>query len=738
MSLYVINVTNGANTGTVIPDVGFEYTDLLNDINELTIKISGSGSNTKTLFAMGSLVEVKRDGTRDFYGLVDMIDYLDGGGLKVHVSGYEVRLTKEGGTYSSSPYLASASATIFGDIISESNYFTAGTVEAGTNIDFRIKTNEKQWSALSNLSRKTTQDIQIDYINLEIDILDHRGNASSVITLNDGISIRDMRVTEAYPTGNTIKVYGKGDGEEQITATAIDATSVSTYGTIVKEVYDPTIISEDEADKLADAELAIYKDPTKVYDFDVINTNQSFIAGDVITLNSHSKGVSGEQVRIVGIIRGINGDKEFLSLQVTNESYSTLIAKRNRLRASQEKINRDNNAYMQGSGNLSQWTEAMNANSSYASVVNFTIGSDYFADEAGNLRVSTLKFDYDVDKFREGYGKGTYDGDDVPLISSDSGDNYDLTVTDEDDDDISLWEVHAWEEIKEWTAFAVHGDMIVFHVQLNCLDSDDLTQTFSLYARVKNKDTGDYYPSSEGVRVTRGKIRWESEDASPDTDSDTHTHTMGTDTHSHGYNVGTYDEVRVYNSSDDWGYVGSTETDTHDHTNSNDTHDHQVDAHSHDIDLFLDGCVTIIAYADPFGDDWAIEIKLTGLAIGDDARGGAHVAYSVESRHKHNEGGYETDGDLFDKFTIGDDVGESSSTNATSIDIHLDHWNGSSWDLDKHTIINTGSTLEIGVDISDSGTYPDATGLWRVRTFTNKSSPDLVISRVSVKHEIDN
>jgi len=713
----------------------FNFENTLNGVRFAEIFTDGNDATLRAEYVIGNAVTIHNGTTLKFQGEVYKTGNFQGGGIIIYAIGQEVDFTVEQCPIDSGKHTkvwtSTDDDTIFASLVGEiSGWSSDVSGSTPTSIDaFRVSDSMNVWVGIQTLLKHGNKDIYVNDDTKTIYLTDAKGTSGNA-RFEEGKNCSEISWTEVKAIPKVV-VYGKGDGAEQIIGS-------SGSGTPVKEVIDRNIISVTEANARAVKELALISTARKRYTFLANNPSENVETGDTVVLSSTSAGISSANLDITRIKRGENSNGQFIVIEVTNTE--NRIAKRNveqqnALSNMQGIVSRTS---MQGSGNLSQWTEAMNANSSYASVVNFTIGSDYFADEAGNLRVSTLKFDYDVDKFREGYGKGTYDGDDVPLISSDSGDNYDLTVTDEDDDDISLWEVHAWEEIKEWTAFAVHGDMIVFHVQLNCLDSDDLTQTFSLYARVKNKDTGDYYPSSEGVRVTRGKIRWESEDASPDTDSDTHTHTMGTDTHSHGYNVGTYDEVRVYNSSDDWGYVGSTETDTHDHTNSNDTHDHQVDDHSHDIDLFLDGCVTIVAYADPFGDDWAIEIKLTGLAIGDDARGGAHVAYSVESRHKHNEGGYETDGDLFDKFTIGDDVGESSSTNATSIDIHLDHWNGSSWDLDKHTIINTGSTLEIGVDISDSGTYPDATGLWRVRTFTNKSSPDLVISRVSVKHEIDN
>ena len=59
-------------------------------------------------------------------------------------------MAKENGDYAGSPWSSTASATIFNAIIAESNYFTAGTVETGTSIDFRSEVTESLWNTLTN------------------------------------------------------------------------------------------------------------------------------------------------------------------------------------------------------------------------------------------------------------------------------------------------------------------------------------------------------------------------------------------------------------------------------------------------------------------------------------------------------------------------------------------------------------------------------------------------------------
>lgn len=367
MSSYIVKFKNtSGEEGTIVPDVGFNYSDHLSSINEANIKISGSSEIRRSLIGIGSNVYIYRNGTLEFHGLVDSVDFLEGGGISVGANGYEVWLAKENGDYANSPWTATASATIFSAILAECSQptgsaWSAGTIEAGTSIDFRLAETESLWNAISNLTGKTQQDIGIDYVNTEIDILDHKGSSTSVATFNAGIQISDIRVSQSYPLGNDVRVYGSSEGETRIKSNPAtsgqDATSKSSYGTIRKIVRDPSISTQAEANILADALVAIYKDPVKVYDFNVINANQSVVSGDVITLNAKSQGISNEEVRIVGIEKGVRGGSEYLTLQVTNKEYSKLMKKKNEIIAEIEKNARDNQTYDQYSPEYSNLTQ---------------------------------------------------------------------------------------------------------------------------------------------------------------------------------------------------------------------------------------------------------------------------------------------------------------------------------------------------------------------------------------------
>lgn len=326
MSSFIIKVKNTAGSeGTVIADAGFSYTDKLNETNEGQLKITATSVSKRGLFEIGSEVYIYRNGTLDFHGMINALSYLDAGGIAADLVGYEVWLGKENGDYASSPWTSTASATIASSIIAESTKFTAGTIEAGETLDFSVEITDSLWNALASLTKRTAQDIGIDYANSQIDILDHKGSSTSVETMNDGIQIQDMTVRQSYPIANDVRVYGQSEGQTRIKSTVAhgqDATSKATYGTIRRIYDDSSVITEAEANLLADKLVAKWKDPVKVYEFDVINPNKSLVAGDVITINSSTKGLTNEEVRIVSIERGIRNETEFLTMEVTNKAYS--------------------------------------------------------------------------------------------------------------------------------------------------------------------------------------------------------------------------------------------------------------------------------------------------------------------------------------------------------------------------------------------------------------------------------
>ena len=729
MALYRIDVENGSDKGSVKPDAGWRYNKLLNQVNEADLKFSGTGEIMRSLLVIGSTVYIYKNGTLDFKGLIDTTDYFVGGTVVFHASGWEVWLAKEQGTYANSPWSNPqvASATIFSEIIAESSKLNVGTVEAGFSTDYRLTTSQTLWNAMSNLANKTTQDVSIDYTAspVEISILDHTGSATSVAVLNEGKEITNVRKSQGYPRGNSIIVKGKGDGDNQITGTATDATSIAAYGTITKTIVDRSIMTTAEATSLADAELALNKDSPIIYDFDLTNPDYTGIAlGDVITLNALDQDITNDEVRIVGIEEGEINGKNKITFQTTNPELKTLMLTKNKVMAQIQKSQTDNNTYMQGAGNLSQWEGMINGNNTAGLRFVFSIG-DRFEDEAGNLRIDSLTVDYDVDEYRKGIGTAT-ESNKAPDIDSSthSGqDNESTEVAEDNDYDNNDQVGNSWANYQSYTNIAEHGEAIIFHIQLTVYDWND-SDTNSAWGRIKHVDETDYYPSSSGVRLLRGLTE-------ETTDSDTHNHggTITTAGHLHAYNTGTYYQARVYNAAgDDYGYVTYTEDEDDSATIPN-------DSHSHTSYSQLNGSATIYIPGDPYGQDYNIELDTS-------ADGNATCAYwftyYVVSQHKHGSGDYKTDDHKHD-VSIGDGVSDAGSVNATSVNIYLDFYNTgtSTWD-NKHSVTSTGKTLDREVDLTDSGTYPDAKGFWRIRILTNNASPDLIQGIVNVKHALDN
>ncbi len=371
MSSYIIDVTNtSGEEGTVIADVGFSYSDNLNDINNAQLKISGTGVAKRSLFEIGSIVKIQRNNNLEFHGIINGISYLDGGGISADLLGFESWLAKENGAFAGSPWSSTASATIASAVIGESNYFTAGTVQAGASIDFRSEATDSLYNALQRLIKRVGQDIGIDYPNSEVDILDHKGSSSSVMTLNDGIQLRDMVVRQSYPIGNDVRVYGKSEGETRIKSNNAsygqDASSKSTYGIIRKDYIDNSVVTQAEANAVADVLVAQWKDPVKIYEFDVMNPNQNLVSGDVITLNSSTKGLAAEEVRIVSIKRGVDGSNEFLTLEVTNKEYSRMTKSVNQKIAELENQSKNLQTY---DGYQEEYSNQVNTTTSIGGVI---------------------------------------------------------------------------------------------------------------------------------------------------------------------------------------------------------------------------------------------------------------------------------------------------------------------------------------------------------------------------------
>ena len=710
MSSFIVNFTNtSGDKGTIIPDLDFNYSDKLNDMNESKINISGSSLSKRSLVEEGSEIEIKRNGVIEFKGEVIGTSYLDGGAISARCNGSEFELTKDHGDYSGSPWNSTASKTIFQEVIGEFNLFSLGTVETGVDIDFRAIETSSYLNVIQNLQSKTNQDRELDYTTtpFKINILDHKGSATSVATLNDGIDFTNLQVDKSLPRGNKILIYGKGDGENQIKseypAHGQNISSQSTFGVITWPEMDPTVVSVDEANDLADVLAAAYGVKTKTYRFDLINPSRNFVSGDVITLNSGSKNLSNEEVRIVGIERGFRSGVEYMTLQVTSKEYSRLLKNRDRVLGEIERNNRDRETYMQGTTNVLTFSQQINATITAPLRTQGNLPDAFIRDEIGNLRVNSFTCDYDVDPFRSSVGTAS-ESDVAPVVNGTSALDDPLV-----------------NGTSSSTAPGVNGTSGTYDEYIT-VGSDSLSiiscsaGSWTTVAAVTPGSSYDYMDLLADATIM-------------------------------GYSGGAEDiEVRIGNEST-YGYIDPTTI------GSGATEWGLYQDGFRDTSLIKSGFVgvgqvtsssdRIIVQVRPQTGEISLRCALAVYTIKHEHSDGSYATNSHghsdgtyrAADHGHGDGSYQANSHNHN-VSIGDQVSDAGSLNATSVNIYIDHWNGSSW-VQKHSILSTGKTLDTDVDISNGGTLPDAGGYWRTRIFTNNSNADLVNSIMKVKHELD-
>ncbi len=667
-----------------------KYTKRLNLVSEGAFNIYVPQSK-RSLFQTNSKIYIYRNGVLDWKGIITQLEKFSGGQIGGYIKGYEIKLAHENGSYPNSPYTSTNSSVIASDIISESSFFNAGTIDSSFTIDFRIYPSSSLLNALQNLIKKTQQDLEIVYSdsgNDTIGVVNHLGKTTPDIVLNDNREIINPEVSEALPLGNYVIVYGKGDGEFQYKAEASDSTSIAQYGKIVYVYNDPTIISEAEAQAMANALLERYKNPQKHYTFEVVNPDLDISLGDLVFINAPDLDLNSQEVRITSIERKIFSDKEMLSIQVSDTAERYALRKIAELNAERELTNRDLITYPQGSGNTISWSGMLNAKSGVPFTLTFQIPDDFVKDESGNLKISSFILDYDVDEYRKDVGFASFTGSDPPVrdssdyvspsVSGYSGRTAPsvsgLTDTNtspgtSDYVDAGLLLASPSSSFKTIATFYnVSGAFSLITISLHI---DQSSSGDDIWFRVYDSDTRKYYPNSNGIHLY--------------TYSGFEYVTLNIVVND---NI-SYDDLRIQ-------YVSDTAFDAYIYLTATDTHEHysgslSADSHNHSSNT-----------------------------------------YTAES-HAHPAGTYKIYSSDLDQIIIGDDVNDAGVVNATSVDIYLDYWNGTSW-VNKYSILNTGKTLDTNVDLSNGGQYPDNTGFWRVRIEPNSSNPDLIKAGITLKH----
>lgn len=710
MSQFKIDIQSVEGTiQTLWPDIGFNYSKKLNEVNEGKFDYSSTTPLLRTLTKLGGYVIVYKNGSIDFVGKIIGNAKLDGGGISIRTQGWESNMSNDSGIYPNSPYSSTPSSTIATEIINESPA-SLGTIDSGITMDFRIAESTTYHSALENLRKKTAQDIWYDYSaypNVTANLVDHQGSTTSKYTFNDGMDINNLDYSTSKPKGNKILVYGKGDGNNQIKseypAHGYDSASQTAYGPILYIERDSTIVSVKEANQLADKIITAYKDPIKYYWFEINNPNTEISEGDVITLNSADKDLDSEEVRVSGIQRTVGGSSEILSVQVTNKENSELLTKRDKLIGKIQANQSNSDTYMQGTTNVLTFSQMINANSSAPLRIKSYLPEDFIKDEVGNLRVNSFTIDYDVDPFRKGVGNATQQNV-APSVNGNSGSTQpgvsgSSSSTEPgvygNSGDLSTWEYVGGSSTSTYTCYSGQWTTVAAVYP----GGNYLNQSLSANIWVLGNSGG-----AEDIEIRIGND-----------------HVYG------------YIEPGVSGSG---GTVWATYCDSFRDTSM---------VYSGDV-----GCGGVGSSSDRI----FVQVKpFTGSITLDCGMGLSTVKHShgdgsyYANNHSHGDGSYYTDnhghtdgsyyaGSHNHSVSIGDGISDSGSTNATSVDIHLDWWNGSSW-VEKYSILNTGKTLDYNLDLSNQGVYPDAPGFWQTRIYSNSTNPDLIQGVIKCKHEMD-
>jgi len=730
--LYSIQIGNAAAKNWV----QFAYDFKLNRTSNFQVALDGITSEYLNEYDTENEIKIYRSGVLEFRGIITLQKSLIAGGVVLSGLGIEIELTDN-----KSPMVGSAISRVWNSTSDHTIFSTLITSVTGWDVDvtnstgsnlasFRTTASESVWNAVISLITQTGKDIYIDQENKKVYLYDELTRESK-FSFIEGKNARNITRTKSRSKAGKVIVYGKGDGENQIIGSHGASTPVET-------VIDRNIISETEANARAVTEYNKLNPNPKSYKLTPIYSN-GLRLGDSGQISSNSAKIN-EEVDLVRIKRVVsNLGKEEISIEVTNPENRQAKKTRADELNKQEANYRQSQSSMQGSGNTLTWAGLINGNNTAPLNLTFNVPSNYIENEAGNIQINSFTLDFDIDKFRSEIGTASEDnvapdvlnssGNTAPSVSGSSSNqsagvsgssaNQSAGVSGTSENQGASEQGYAFSGYNDrieddmdgsWnnastsinlgsSNYLFHGIFASFSI-ISVMGSGSFSLDVDLYVRAYNSDGGEYYPDSDGIRVLQRM----------EVDDDVAITTCPS-MYIHVPKNWSSENIKLQFKSDNvssdieranmtYSYHGS-EGHTHgDGSYSGDSHAHSDGTYSGDSHAHSDGTYSA------------------------DSHGHSDGTYSAES-HKHN-------------VVIGDEVSDAENLNASSVDIHLDYWNGSSWDEDKHTILNTNKTLDTDVDLSNGGIYPDNSGYWRVRIYTDNATADLIKSIVKIKHNLEN
>ena len=272
----------------------------LNGVRYFDIVVDASGSDYRSDFALNKTVELYFNETLEVKGIILKRTHTSTGALRLEGMGFGEKKMSQAmcslQSFSATTTTGVANSDTY-NLLSKVPSISNGTFENQTVNNFRTDLNESTLNALTKLTELTGQDWSFDDANDELDIEDHKGSASPIAVLTDGIDVRNVSNEEDdQSTIKKVTVIGKGFGANQVSGT--DSAGFS-QGDAEMTVVDKSLDSDTECGDKATKLLAIHGTTRYSYAFEVMDPFFSFTVGDEITLVASNIGVTGTDLRIV-------------------------------------------------------------------------------------------------------------------------------------------------------------------------------------------------------------------------------------------------------------------------------------------------------------------------------------------------------------------------------------------------------------------------------------------------------
>jgi len=308
------------------------YEKPLNGNGFFDIVIAGSDIDYFATFSNGKTVQIYKNGSIDFYGVIEKTSNTSQGFLRIEGVELGAKLFSQA-MASKNEYLNPNVTAVVADLLSNVSGITSGTITSKTVPSFRTEVNQSCLAALNKLAKLSDQDWYFSYsgATVYVNLVTHAGSVSSVGILNGGSDL-GMVTKETDDTKKVKKVTvigaGIGSSDQEITGLWGYASGGSPVGgdntasgitpgdgSAEKTIIDKSIISKDEAEERADHEYNILRLSRYVYNFKVLDADRTYDVGDVVTLVDGITDTNAD-VRITNIKRIVTTTTEKLDLEV--------------------------------------------------------------------------------------------------------------------------------------------------------------------------------------------------------------------------------------------------------------------------------------------------------------------------------------------------------------------------------------------------------------------------------------